>query len=526
MRFSEIVETAPFRYPRAVFRVFSFSWRLAFFAGLPVFLCPPLVTLQGQDEAGAATPNAGTTEARSSVESIEGMAGRDQYQIRTSGGDPRTRMMFNAYIQEYREDFRMLLFKVPSPETLEKKTLEARKTWRIPLKVELWGDALDVHKGKAFQSVIEIGPDNRLLIRLSVKLHDSFEEPQFRLELLRDLLIEQMLSSFIDDPGALTQSEIKAPEWIVHGLDQLISHRRGGSPSAFYRGFLASGQMLKPEEIFAMKDATKLEPVNYGIFRASSSAMVEALLDQPDGDEGMRTLLSDLGQPGSAPLDVLLKQHFPAVREMDQGLDKWWALEVAALGQQQGLEYLDWKETERLLDEILTIHLEAVPEKAAEPESRVRKLFDFMKPKAEVPAALNEPFDGKVSDFAAFLNRPGAKDQLNASFSRLQNLKRAGFPLYRPVYTAYEAVIAKLVQGQTRDLDVELQRIEEMRTKIRETLVRTGDYLNHFEATRAPERSKAFDDYSALRKSLEEKEPPRRNDRISRYLDDLEEEFR
>jgi hypothetical protein len=266
--------------------------------------------------------------------------------------------------------------------------------------------------------------------------------------------------------------------------------------------------------------------VNYTIFRASASAMVEALLDQPDGDEGLRTFLSDLGRGGASSLDVLLRQNFPAFREMDQGLDKWWALEVAALGQQQGLEYLDWKETEKLLDDILTIHLDAVTKETAAPEKAVRKFFDFMKPKTEAPVESSEPFVGKVSDYALFLHRPGAKEQLNASFTRLQSLKRAGFPLYRPVYTAYENVIAKLVQGQTRDLDTELQRIEEMRTKIRETLVRTGDYLNHFEATRAPERSKAFEDYSALRKSLQEKEPPRRNDRISRYLDALEVEFR
>jgi hypothetical protein len=57
-------------------------------------------------------------------------------------------------------------------------------------------------------------------------------------------------------------------------------------------------------------------------------------------------------------------------------------------------------------------------------------------------------------------------------------------------------------------------------------MTQTSDYLNFFEATRAPKRSEAFDDYSKMRRALEEKPLPRRNDRITRYLDYLELEFR
>ena len=92
--------------------------------------------------------------------------------------------------------------------------------------------------------------------------------------------------------------------------------------------------------------------------------------------------------------------------------------------------------------------------------------------------------------------------------------------------SAYEQVITKLVKGDVANIDAELKSIEEMRTKIRETLMRTEDYLNYFEATRAPQRSEAFDDYMEMRKSLESKPAPQRNDRISRYLDALELEFR
>src|SRR5690606_22677722 len=150
---------------------------------------------------------------------------------------------------------------------------------------------------------------------------------------------------------------------------------RNGSPSAFYRGFLTSGQMLKPDEIVAVENAAALNAVDQTIFRASASAMVEALIDQPDGSAAMRGLFADLGRPGRASIDVLLRQHFPAVRELGEGLDKWWALEVASLGQRQSFEFLGREETERLLTEALTLRFQGVPDDAPVATPVKRGLF-------------------------------------------------------------------------------------------------------------------------------------------------------
>ena len=471
-------------------------------------------------EKPSGAPTIGQAESRTSVEEIAARDWGEDFQIKVTGGQPLTRAMFSANINDLREDFRWLLFKlnIDSPKD--------RSVWSVPIQVELFGDFVDVYKGDYLRTNVQLRPDSRFIIKMEAKLHDGFQEVDFRLELLRALLIEQIIAPFVPAPDAFTLNEVKVPDWLLHGFDQLISHRRGGSPSAFYKGFLASGQMLKPGEIFAVEGADKLDPVNYAIFRASSAAMVEALLDQPDGDAGLRSLLGDLGRSNPVSFDVLLREHFPAFREMDQGLDKWWALEVASLGQQQGFEFLGREETERFLTDALTVSFDAVATATPAAEPPKRGLFDFKKAKNDAPASSSEAFTGTIDQYALYLGRAGAKEQLTASFDRLQKLKRIGFPLYRPVFTAYESVIVKLAKGETRDIDVELKSIEEMRTKIRETLVRTEDYLNYFEATRAPQRSKAFDDYMEMRKSLEAKDPPKRNDRITRYLDALEIEFR
>lgn len=469
-------------------------------------------------EGAPPAPAAGETRSRASIEESRPPQdwGEDD-QIKVFGGDPYTRVRFSVFADELRDDFRWLLFKLRIEAPGE------RSVWSIPVQVNLWGSFRDVHSGDDLVSTVELRPDNRFLVKVEAKLHDRFDEDAFQLEMVRALLIEQIVAPYAGRPGDFRLDSVKPPEWIAQGLDQLIRHRRGGNPSAFYRGYLESGQILKPAELFAVPEAGSFDPVRLASFRASASAMVEALLDQPDGDLDLRSLLGDLGQPSPPAMEVLLRQHFPAFREMDQGLEKWWALELAALGQQQSFEFLDRAETERLLDEALTLRFDAAPEAAPAPAKK--GMLDFLKPReAEPPPP--EPFAGPLDQFERYANRPGSKEQLAGAFERLQSLKRVGFPLYRPVFTAYEAAILRLAKGDTKELAAEFARIAEMRRKIGETLERAEDHLNHFEATRAPARSDEFDGYLRTRREFESRPRPKRNDPITRALDALEWEFR
>jgi hypothetical protein len=506
-------------------------------------LCASLLPspLQAQERIAPATPPApsvptiGVEGARSSVGSAPAPDWGEDYQARVKGGDPVTRMRFQVFTDDFREDFRSLLFRVRVDKIeIDEIRVEVptdRNVWAIPIEVSLWGEVRDVYTGSAVRNQVEIGPDQRFLIKLEVKLHDRFEESEYRLGLLRALLIEQILAPYAGDTSSFRPQEVRPPEWLVYGFDQLIRHRRGGSPSAYYRGFLASGQILKPAELFAVTGAESLDPVRHAIFRASSSAMVEALLDQPSGDVGLRGLLGELGQPGALPVESILRQQFPAFREMDQGLEKWWVLELASLGQQQSFEYLDREETERLLADALTVRFDEVPvarpvaEEGQEPKRTVLDLFKAKPPTGE-EAVVAASFVGTVDQFDRYLAKPTATKQLAGAFDRLQVLKRIGFPLYRPVFVAYEKAIERLARGETKDLAAEFASIGEMRAKIHETLLRAEDYLNHFEATRTPRRSGAFDDYMKIRRAFDERPSPRRNDPISRHLDALEWEFR
>lgn len=454
------------------------------------------------------------------------------YQVRVTGGDPLIRVMFTDFIETFREEFRGQLYdlRTNKPEVFERRVRNPaeRKRWDLPVEVALWGTPRDVHVGGAVRTTVELRPDQSFLIRMDVKLHDRFDEAGFRRELTRAFLIEQMVVPFVKSPEALRAESVAPPEWLVEGFDNLIAHRRRGSPSSYYRGFFEKGQILKPDQLFEVADPGSLDPVSREIYRASASAFVEVLLAQEEGDAGLRGLLGDLLVTPPRPLDSLLRQHFPAFRELDQGLEKWWALEMVALSQQQSFEYLGWQETERLLDEAIALRFEATPVAVPVEEKGKGKrgLRELLGGRTTAPPEAREAFSGTIADYDRYLSRPGAKAALQVVSDRLQTLKRGGFPLHRPVFAAYERCIARLVKGDTGELAAEFAAIAEMRSKIVETLTRTGDVMNHFEAARVPQRSGAFDDFLQTRRLQQERPRPVRNDAISRHLDALESEFR
>ena len=465
-------------------------------------------------------PSAGVTEARSSVVDPTADAGGGDQQIEVRGGTPKARVLFRSYARGIRDDFRWELYTYRPGERQSERTV-----WKSPIRIELWGDVTDVFRGDDTRAEVELRPDNRIHLRVAVRLHDHFEEDSFRLEMVRALVLEHMLLPIATTPSLLEAETLSPPSWVVHGFDELLEHKQAGRPSGFYEGALRSGQILDPDQLFSITDPEGLDSLNFAIFRASSAAMVETLLDQPDGDISFLALLADFGRsPGVAP-ESLLRQHFPAFREMDEGIEKWWILQVASLGQQQRFEFMNPEETERWLTEALTIRFVGGEEELPNEEGKRGGLFRKLIPSSK-PDVVEEPFQGTLEQYAEFLDRPQAREKLLQCFDRLQQLRMTGFPLYRPVIEGYEQVVMELAKDKPGDVEARLAALADLRRTIGETLVRAEDYMNYYEATRAPRRSETFEEYMKLRRDLDREEAPHRKDRISRYLDALESEFR
>lgn len=440
----------------------------------------------------------------------------EEYQIEVEGATPYLRTQFDTFSRGIREDFRRLL--------------RLREVdWSIPIRVSLKGEVTDVHSGRDLAPGVLLGPDNLFVVTLAVRLHDRFDEERYARAFIRALLTERILDPHAENPEAVG-GRIVEPEWMIHGFQQLIDHRRAGRPSAFYAGFLESNELLGVEEIFTVEDPGELSEVDLAIYRASSSALVAALLDQPDGHLALRGLLGDLAAKPASNYASLLKQHFPGFRDMESGIEKWWALEVASLAQQQSFEFFSPGRTERALDQALTVAFEEwKPEDAGKKSGDRGGLFDRLKLKrikGAIQGVGRKPmpaFQGAIADYEKFRDRPDLREHLQRNHEQLQIILAYGHPLYRPLVDRYLVVVERIAEGKTNGLDAELKELAGMRRAIGESLERTRDTLNHYEAATMPEKSDAFESYSELRKVLEEMPPPKRKDRISRYLDRLEE---
>lgn len=466
----------------------------------------------GDTPIGAAL---GQPETRSYIADEDNHEGTNDYQITISGGNPQARAMIISFANELRDDFRQMLYQVRA----DGSGREPRNYWKIPIRIELWGDVSDVFRDEPIRVQTQIQPDNRLVVIVAVRLHDQFTEKPLQRGLIEAMLRDQILAPSADAPLDLADRVILVPEWMIHGFDQLIEHRRSGHPSEDYRSFLAGGKLLDPQEVLSVTTSEELDPINLQIFRASSSALVDALLDQENGDVSFRNMLGDL-VAGSDRVEASMRQHFPGFRETDQGLEKWWALQLATMSTQQALEFLPPDETVAEIQRALAIHLEATdPTEGISGKTREGWLGNIFPKK---PAATPAAFSGNLADYANFLSHPQAKKALARSFNEIQRLKRTGFPLFRPVLSEYEIIIVQLSRGETKGIDEALIRAATLQTRISETLTKARDVMNHYEASRMPERSDAFEDYRKVRETWDRRGQPKRKDRISEVLDAVE----
>ena len=455
----------------------------------------------------------------------------EEFQIKVQAPNLQIKSSFYHFSRDLRDAFRDLLGLEP-------------EEWIIPIQVQVQGSPTDSESGRYLATQAVLGPTNQFQITVHAKLHNRFDEDDFTREMIRALLLDRMLTPFAQQPGAVANKRVVVPDWMIYGIQQYLEHKRQARPSALFAGYIKSGQLLSVAEIFSRSNVEKLSPIDRAAFTASATALIDALLDQPGGQIGFLGVLGDLPIRGPEKMDLLMKQHFPAFREIENGVEKWWALQVATLGQLQSFEFYDPQKTDQLLTEALLVRFEPgnQPPRKQKNTRRLR-LFEklkfgsikFDKKKSETQEVIAKPiseetgdqgFEGTVDQFALYRHRPGLKKVLSRNQMNIQHLRQFGFPLYRPLLKRYELALDRIVKNQVKDLEQEFATLSAMREKIRETMSRSRDYLNYFEATASPEKSDAFENYTRLRRVLQKAEYPKRRDRISTYLDDLELEFR
>lgn len=391
--------------------------------------------------------------------------------------------------------------------------------WEYPIEIETQGSLGDAGvTGRTVATRIDLMEGGKFVLRLYVKLSDEFSRQQFSREILRLLLLERMLRK---QQGAdkLAGKRLETPDWILSGMNALMDYRRQGRPSDLYSGIVKSRQLLSVDEILTV-DPGKLDSLSRASYEASAAALLSALFDQPDGVASFRGLLSKLILfEGDAQL--LLKEEFPGLRGDEKSVDKWWALQVATMGELQAMEYLDAAETDRRLEQALMVSFPV--SKKEDNEKKGGGFFGKLLPfgKNKEPEFTN----GRIHDFEQFYKRKDSEEVLERNQLKLRALKFHSFPLYTPVIARYEEVVARLMKGKRRDVEEDLREIDAERARIGVAMERVVDYLNYYEATQLEQPGQEFEKYHQTMGNMRQQKPPPRPDRISKYLDTMEAEF-
>jgi hypothetical protein len=319
-----------------------------------------------------------------------------------------------------------------------------------------------------------------LKLQLDLTLAQDLDGSLVKRELLRAILLEMIYRKEPDiAPDTLF---VDPPDWLLDGVLALTPGRDRGP---LIEALSVSDKRISLEQ-FLRQRPRLLDSAGRILYRAYSLALVQLLIDEPDGRVGLVHYIGNLSH-ASNDLLVDLKAQFPSLA---RDAEKNWQLGVTRLSGAQSHQLLTFAESERGLDELLRVKI-----------PNTDKLLDLsglarQKASAAEKVALNQ-----------------------LSYNLLLFAGRAN-PVMRPIVREYQQIAALLARGKRSRVARRLARLQVTRERLVARMSDLDDYMNWFEATQMKNVSGVFSDY--LRTADPSQGPePRRRDLLSVYLDAL-----
>ncbi len=290
---------------------------------------------------------------------------------------------------------------------------------------------------------------------------------------------------------------VNMPEWLVTGVQQAILWRSGKADRRLYQNLFNRAEMLSPEEIVSTENAARLDASSRQVYEVSCGVLVMCLANREGGLAQLRELVEEAATEEGTPKDII-SAHFHELGVDGNMLNKWWALELAALSQPLATEALTPMETEKQLAEALTVL--------------------YYNPSTRTP----EPVS--VDNLYALVELPDWREQMRPCVDRLMELNLRCFPGYRAILMEYARAISELLNGASPD---EVQNIvgplRDLRQAYVKTSIRGRDYLDWYEITQLgnSQDTGSFNSYLEAMRVLR-KDSPGPQTPLGAYLDDIE----
>lgn len=336
----------------------------------------------------------------------------------------------------------------------------------------------------------------RLQIDLRLGAGGSFDRREFERKLLEMVVIERTLRSL---PPEETADKVEVRPWLVDGLLEAIVWRKGRGDRRMYASLMESGGWIEVEQLVDRVSTAELDVLSRELFRASSGALVMALLSQSQGQASLGVFLGKVAVFEGEQL-TLLRTHFPQVNLGRSGLERWWMLQVAAMSEKKLTEAMTIPETEERLGKILQLNLKDTNGRPMQVGLDSWRLVADLKTKEERIEAARHTAD------------------------LLAHLSFRSFPTYRPVIGGYIRILSDLAEGKTKDLDERMTNLETYRNAEMERHTKLVDLLDWYHLANVKEESSEFEDYFRVRDNLR-KSSYKRTDPMNQYLDRVQQAF-
>lgn len=372
------------------------------------------------------------------------------------------------------------------------KLLGMEADWKYGISIRLLGNPSDSPRPNPIRTRISIiGHEPNLQIRIYPG--GGIDVDKLSNAIITMLLYERALRDVRAD--ALPES-INLPTWLVTGIQQAVLWKTGRADRRLYRNLFERAEMLSPEEIISTENAWNLDATTRQVYEVSCGVLMMSLINRPGGLVQLRELVADAIMSEGSPKEIIAS-HFYELGVDANMLNKWWALELAALSLPRATEALTPMETEEHLNEALTIM--------------------FYDEESATPLPVN------ADDVYTLTDVPDWRKQMRPVVERLMDLSHRCFPGYRPIITEYCRAIGELLNGASPDaVQNILLPLRELRAAYVATSIRGRDYLDWYEITHLGHANKGgFQNYMDAMRLLR-RESPGPDTHISRYLDDIE----
>ena len=372
------------------------------------------------------------------------------------------------------------------------KLLKLEKSHKHLISIRLLGKSTDAPSLHPIRTRINI-IDNQPNFQVRIYPGGGIDLDRLDKAIITMILYEYVLRDM--DTGAYPE-HIGLPGWLVAGLQQAVLWKAGRAERKLYQQLFHRAEMLSPEEMISIEEPEKLDAASRQVYEVSCGVLMMSLIDREGGLDQLKNLLSDAATADASPVETLT-EHFHELGVDSSLLNKWWAIELAHLALPRASESLTPLETEKLLQEALTII--------------------SLDPETEIPRPVS------MDDAYALVELPNWRKLVQPGIARLVSLSHTCFPGYRPIITEYCRVIGQLADGAHADeVQNSLGPLQELRRAYYSAALRGRDYLDWFEITfTGKELDRSFDSYLETMKMLRS-EAPGPETAMSRYLDDIE----